>query len=218
MKVLLGAFLCLVSLAQTNLSFEVASVKDSKPGDPFTPPNFPLDEGDAYAATGGRFSAHFPLTVYITFAYKFRPTRDQMEAMLAHLPRWVATERFDIEARGAGNPTKDQMRQMMQSLLAERFQLKAHVETQQAPLYELALVKPGKLGPKLRRHAEGPPCDVSSADAFPGVCDVQSLTRKSGVNLAGSRNTTIPILAGALSGLGQLGRPVIDKTGLAGKV
>ena len=33
---------------------------------------------------------------------------------------------FDIEARAAGNPTKDQMRLMMQSLLADRFRLRVH--------------------------------------------------------------------------------------------
>jgi uncharacterized protein (TIGR03435 family) len=106
---------------------------------------------------------------------------------------------------------------MMRSLLAERFQLKVHFETQQASLYELTLVKPGKLGPKLRPHAEGPPCDVPSTEAFPRVCDVQSLIRKGSINLGGSRNTTMSLIAASLSGLGQLGRPVVDQTGLTGR-
>jgi uncharacterized protein (TIGR03435 family) len=36
------------------------------------------------------------------------------------LPAWVYSERFDIEARAPGSPTKDHMRLMMQSLLADR--------------------------------------------------------------------------------------------------
>ncbi len=49
------------------MSFEVASVKQDT--GPFRSPNFPLDAGDAYATTGGRFSADFPLVTYISFAY-----------------------------------------------------------------------------------------------------------------------------------------------------
>src|SRR5580692_11435398 len=58
------------------MAFEVASIRPSDPGK-FTPPAFPLDAGDAYASTGGRFSADFPLSVYITFAYKLSPTPEQ---------------------------------------------------------------------------------------------------------------------------------------------
>src|SRR5437016_7666798 len=61
------------------MAFEVASVKPD-PGQ-FRPPNFPLDAGDAYRPVGGRFSADFPLTTYITFAYKLSPTPDQRQAM-----------------------------------------------------------------------------------------------------------------------------------------
>ena len=81
--------------------------------------------------------------------------------MLARLPKWVDTDLFEIDAKVAGNPTKDQMRLMMQSLLAERFHLAVHYETQDIPIYALTLMKPGTWGPKLIRHADGPPCDVS---------------------------------------------------------
>src|SRR5215470_1477536 len=105
-------------------AFAVASVKvDSGP---FRSPNFPLDSGDAYRPVGNRFSADFPLATYITFAYKLSLGPDQRQAMFAHLPDWVSTERYAIEARGEGFPTKDQMRLMVQSLLAERFKLSVH--------------------------------------------------------------------------------------------
>jgi uncharacterized protein (TIGR03435 family) len=39
---------------------------------------------------------------------------------------------------------------MMQSLLAERFKLAVHFDSQVVPVLALVLVKPGKTGPKLR--------------------------------------------------------------------
>ena len=209
------------------MAFEVASIKPDKGA--FTPPNFPLDNGDAYAPTGGRFSADFPLVTYIQFAYKVRFTQEQVQSMLANLPPWVASERFAIQARGEGNPTKDQMRLMMQSLLAERFQLAVHFETRQTAVLALTLVKAGKTGPKLRPHAEGPACDAPTAEpergspacaaaVFPPKCDVQALTmRPDHTLLAGSRNTTMDLLAAGLSSLGRLDRPVVDQTGLSGR-
>ena len=49
------------------MTFEVASIK---PTDAWRGPSFPLDPGDAYTNTRGRFSAVFPLTAFIEFAYK----------------------------------------------------------------------------------------------------------------------------------------------------
>lgn len=212
------------------MAFEVASVKQD-PG-PFRPPNFPLDAGDAFRPVGGRFSADFPLATYITFAYKLTLAPDQRESLMAHLPNWVATDRFDIQARAEGNPTKDQMRLMMQSLLAERFQLAVHFETQVVPVLAMVLVKPGKTGPKLRSHSEGVPCEATPAtngppardppipdsDVFPPVCDVYMMVGKPQAMLkAGSRNTTLALLAGALPGIGRLDHPVVDRTGLTGR-
>ena len=136
-------------------AFDVASVK-LDPG-PFRPPNFPLDPGDAYRPVGGRFSADFPLSTYIAFAYKLSLSSDQRQAMLTHLPDWLATDRYAIDARAEGNPTKDQMRLMMQSLLAERFKFAAHFETRVFSALALALVKPGTTGPKLRRTPKASP-------------------------------------------------------------
>lgn len=201
-----------------NMSFEVASIK--RDTGEFRPPNFPLDPGDAYAATGGRFSADFSLATYITFAYKLSLTSEQRQAMIAQLPKWVADDRFDIQAKAAeGNPTKDQMRLMMQALLADRFHLAVHFETQESPVFALSLIKPGKLGPKLRPHAEGPPCDATpSPDVYPPKCEVTALTIRPGrMAMGGSRNTTMPLLASALPSMGRLARPVIDRTGLSGQ-
>jgi uncharacterized protein (TIGR03435 family) len=206
-------------------AFEVVSVKlDSGP---FRPPNFPLDPGDAYRPVGGRFSADFPVSTYIAFAYKLSLSADQRQAMLAHLPDWVATDRYAIEARSEGNPTKDQMRLMMQSLLAERFHFAAHFETRTFPALGLGLVKPGKTGPNLRPHSEGVPCEATPAtndpikpggNVFPPVCDVVMMTiNRDQIAKGGSRNTTMTLLAGALPGMGRLDHAVVDQTGLTGR-
>jgi len=216
------------------MAFEIASVKPSPEGE-FRGPNFPLDNGDSFVTlrTGevprGRFSARFPLVAYITFAHKIMPAPEQRRAMVAHLPRWVTTESFGIEARAPNsNATKDQMRLMMQSLLAERFHLAAHFESQTLPVFALVLAKPGKPGPDLLPHEKGPTCDSAAADAgksaadknrpFPPVCGTYALfIQANGVRRAGSRDTTMERLAGAISGFGEVERPVVDRTGLSGR-
>lgn len=212
------------------MSFEVASVKQNKSGD-FVPAKFPLDDGDAYAPIGGLFTAvGFPVITYIQFAYKLHLTPSQGAALLAGMPKWVNADRFDVEARGPAAATKDQLRLMMQSLLADRFKLAVHRETQQGPVFALVLDKPGKTGPKLIPHSQGPPCDASAlsassssappqADIFPAACDVFAIRNAQGALLLAARNITLDRMArtfGTLPGEAIINRPVINETGLAG--
>jgi len=214
------------------MEFEVASVRESKGA--FTPPNFPLDEGSAFMnmrtmePPHGRFSADFPLATYITFAYKLSLTPDQMQTMLDHLPNWVKSQRFTIHAKAEGNPTKDQMRLMMQSLLADRFHLATHFETRETAVLALVMIKPGKTGPKLLPHADGPPCDApapplgggspqGSASIFPPACDIYGMrVNRDSTRVAASRNTTMARLAATIPSFGSVDRPVVDRTGLTG--
>jgi bla regulator protein BlaR1 len=141
---------------------------------------------------------------------------------------------FEIEARAPGNPTKDQMRLMMQSLLADRFKLKVHLETREGPVFALTLVRPGRTGPKLRPHGDGPACPDSfemvpmpqpprnANDPFPPACGVTQTTRTANATLLGARDMTVEAFAeGAIYGLGSLtgevDKPVIDQTGLKGR-
>ena len=211
------------------MEFEVATIRLNKPGT-FIPPNFAMDSGDFYNPSDphGRFSADFPLSVYIQFAYKLWLTNDQVHAMLANLPKWVATDSFVIRAMAPGDPTEDQMRLMVQSLLANRFKLAVHFETQQTSVLALVLAKPGKTGPKLRPHAEGPPCSAhvtvpaqsSSAhvpDVFPPYCGgYMAMPGPNNTMLLGSRKTTMKLIAASLPSVGAVGRPVVDQTGLSG--
>lgn len=201
------------------MAFDVASVKLSKP-DTFFPPSFPLDSGDAFTnRPNGRLSAVLPLSAYISFAYKLHASRWQLHATRSHLPDWADTDRFEIQASAPANTTKDQMRLMMQSLLAERFQLAVHFETHEVPVLAMTLIKPGMPGPGLRPHDQGPPCDAPPApDLFPGVCDIVAQNFLAGGQRVGSgRNLTMTEIAWSLPGMGIIDRPVIDRTGLAGK-
>jgi len=202
--------------------FEVASVKSTKV---WHVPNLPLNTGDA-KPVGGRFSATFPLVAYITFAYKLPPYL--AAAAMAQLPKWATTDTFEIDAHAAGNPTKDQMRLMMQSLLTERFKLAVHFETREGTVLALMLVKPGQRGPKLRPHAEGPPCDDFALpapgaphDVFPQNCGTDQLNQNAnGLRRVGYRNGTMERIAETIGGYaavaGEADKTVVDRTGLAG--
>jgi uncharacterized protein (TIGR03435 family) len=203
------------TVAATKLAFDVASVRQNKSGDK-PESNFPLGPGDMYAQTGGVFSASDQtLITYIAFAYKL--TISQAETVRQHLPEWVMSDRFDIEARTeVPAPTKDQMRAMMRVLLADRFQLKVHDEARQLPVFGLVLAKPGRMGPKLAAHAaEDAACSSSTQ---PGACGGLTLLPASvpgGLHVA-ARAVTMDFLARSLMGMGALDRPVVDQTGLVG--
>ncbi len=166
-KALLLSGMAVVLMAQTLPSFDVASVKGNKSGNPAANSNFPLGPGAVYSANGGHFTAtNFSLVSYIFFAYRI--VGDQAQAVLTQLPGWVTTDRFDILANTDGDPakdTKDQMRLMMRSLLAERFKMVSHYETRQVPILAAVLVKPGKTGPQLQPHPADAACSTAVATA-----------------------------------------------------
>jgi bla regulator protein blaR1 len=211
------------------MAFDVASIKPGTP-ETFRYSPFPLDSGNAFTQTGGRFTATLPVLAIINFAYKIAPTPEQRQARLAHLPKWVDTDLFLIEAKAPSNTTKDQFRLMMQTLLADRFNLAVHFESREASVYALSLIKAGKLGPNLRPHSEGPPCpatgnmDSPLADAkvFPSICQAYMFERTSDHMRGrwGGRNITMASLANALPHVPFAGapidRPVVDETGLNG--
>jgi len=218
------------------MAFDVASVKPGN-GD-ILEPAFPINASDSYKPTGGYLRGSFTVLTYIEFAYKLWLPATVEREMLANAPRWVSEDFYAIEARAPiPNPTKDQMRLMMQSLLAERFKLRVHFETKEMPVYALTVVKAGKLGPKLIPHAGGRPCGEfldpyytpapdrvsrgeveAGPDNFPAYCDSIGLFPKpGGVIVLGYRNATMDMIAASLSGAVGKGRPVIDRTGLAGR-
>ncbi len=208
------------------MEFEVASVRLNLGS--HEPSTFRLSSDDAYTPTGGLLIADYPLTTYIEFAYKLSLTREQWRTMYGHLPNWVQTDNYAIHARtDRTDPTKDQMRLMMQSLLKERFGLVVHLETQETPVLEMTLMKPGTLGPQLHRHEDGPACDLKVAriagaelkdtDIFPSQCGgVEAEFRPNQTILMGSRNVAMGAIADSFE-IGRVDRPVVDATGLTGR-
>lgn len=214
------------------MSFDVASVKPSRKA---WYPGFPMDNSNVYIPQG-RFSASLDLWSYIAFAYKLGPSLEQRRDAVAKYPKGLSTDDlFEIDARAEGKRGKDQIRLMLQSLLAERFKLVVHFETREVPVLALTLARQGKTGPKLRPHEEGPPCpDVAAtppmpappaaapvSGVFPANCDSPQVANQlSSVWLAGARNITTPLLAESIYrwgvGAGDVDKPVVDQTGLTG--
>lgn len=208
--------------------FDVASIRRSEPGT-FLRPNMVLNSEDTPVPPGGLFVADFPLQIFIEFAWKIMPSHEQEDAMLAHLPRWVATDHFVIRAQFTGSPTKDQIRLMMQSLLADRFKLAVHFENRDVPVFALVVDKQGKLGPRIRPHDEGAPCgkalavpaDRTSPAVPPGgflahCGGVQAIDGPNHTMLVGARNVALDHFVGYLSDFVDPGRPIVDQTGLSG--
>ncbi len=168
------------------VSFEVASVKPSAPN---------IRGYSIQTPAGGRVVVrNAPLLTVIATAYnvEYQPFR------LTGVPGWVKSERFDIEAK-AHDPkaSKEDLRRMLQSLLAERFGLASHRETRDLPMYSLVVVK---AGPRL-----SPPEHTTGGHGVD--------FRDGGTRLIG-RNATMADLAEALSF--RVERPVIDNTGVPG--
>lgn len=234
------------------LEFDVVSIRAIKPGelniqceptsangwcgriwaDTF---NIPFGPDDAFRPTGGYFTATAPAVMLVSFAYKI--TTSQRSALRASAPKWALDEPYQIKARTSDpNVTKDQMRAMVRSLLADRFHLVVHTETRETPVFAVVLAKPGKLGPNLRPHPAGESCSSAAAGldepvvngvypdqktlpgGFPVLCGtfVRLPPSAPALRHEGGRNMAIATIATAFTGLGDLGRPAVDQTGLKG--
>jgi uncharacterized protein (TIGR03435 family) len=212
--------------------FDVATVRQNTTSPPKAMySGFPLGPGDVYVRYGGTFrAANLPLVAYIVFAYKINP--NQEESLLSQLPEWATTDRFDIQGQAQGNPTKDQMRLMMQSLLADRFHLIIRYETRQVSILALTVDQPGKLGPLLRKHPDDSPCATSPVPPsppptappqlldtrFPATCGgiLRMPASTAGRFRSGARNVTMELIANSMADGEGIDRPVLDKTGLEG--
>ena len=192
--------------------FEVASVRPSR-AEEAADVNVPLTANDFYPPNHGVFSAKgIPLVNLIAFAYKL-PTFEE-KAMAEKAPAWVSDERFTVEARSKGEPTKDEMRGMMRALLAERFGLVVHKETRQVAELGMVPARAGQVGPAVHVAAScvEVPGQMSGCGGFGFAPGSGPAKRK----IAG-RDLTMAGVASAVSAVGGLGRPVVDGTGLAGK-
>lgn len=139
------------------ISFEAASLKPSAPGSEGIPSNFLYGSDPEKIPNGLLTGRNIALFMYIAFAYKL--DRIQSIAPMPTLPSWARQARFDIDARPPGRDvTRDQVRLMMQSLLADRFRLAVHFDTKPGSAYALVLAKPGKPASQVRTYPDGFRC------------------------------------------------------------
>lgn len=173
---------------------------------------FPLGPGDAFSQTGGRFKATDNLLHYLGFAYKLSP--EQMTALAHEAPQWVVAVPFKIEAESSRpNVSKDQMRWMMQSLLAGRFHLAIHAEERTFPMYELTVNDPGQARRELRLHANRSNCTTGSSKSGCGS-EIVTLDCTSCREIE-AKGLSMGQFAAFLTRQTKLG-VVVDQTGLSG--
>jgi uncharacterized protein (TIGR03435 family) len=205
---LLSAVLVSISAFGQRPEFEVASIKPS-------PPTAPAQVSIGVHIDGARVSySSLALKDYIRLAYR-------VKLYQAQGPDWIASERYEIAATLPAGANRDQVPDMLQTLLADRFQLKMHHETKEFPVYALVV---GKGGLKMKESA----IDSDSPDAAKAPVNVTASGSAAGTTVnygAGSSFTFANnrfegkklSMADLADTLGRfVDRPVIDMTELKG--
>jgi uncharacterized protein (TIGR03435 family) len=190
------AFLCLVFAASIAFaqSFDVASVKPSARA-------VGKDYRGALVFGPERVSArNMSLKGLIVEAYHVQPFQ------VSGGPGWLDLDEFDIDARAGGTATKDQLRGMLQALLAQRFHLAIHRDSKEMRVYALSV---DKGGPRLHA-ATGELRPTTSPQDFHG--DMRQLANliSIGLTIPTIDDPTRPAIASGAP------VPVLDKTGLDG--
>jgi len=188
----------------TEPRFEVASVKRA------TETSGKVRVGDqiwtsagASFKPGGAFEAvNATLESIIRLAYGLR----EFETLGA--PEWINTDRFDIQARGPQGAVESDGPRRLQSLLSERFALKAHRETRDRPIYALVLARAnGSLGPRLRQSQVPSTSGLGNGQCTPPGPPGPFNMRLCGVTMAQFVARYLPMYTG---------RTIVDRTGLTG--
>jgi uncharacterized protein (TIGR03435 family) len=183
-----------IQSSQTMPPFDVTSVKLNNSGEG----NFGMSISD----TSGTLTAtNVPVEMMIEYAY------DVKSDHIFGLSGPVQDAHFDVQAKvlpkeDAKQPklADQQLQVMMIPLLADRFHLKAHVETKTMPVYDLVVIHGG---PKVKLSTEA--AQSSSID----------MSANNANRILNAKAASMPDLAQALSDL--VHRQVIDKTGLSGR-
>jgi uncharacterized protein (TIGR03435 family) len=191
-------------------SFEVASIK------PAASSPISCSGGPGTTDPGMWKCSSVPLSFLISNAYG-------LEMYQFTAPVWMRGATFDITAKVPAGTTKEQFQRMQQNLLVERFKLTLHHEQKEMVVYELTVAKSGL---KMKESAPGAPAVPVDPwagpqysvgkDGYPvfpagrgGLAGMSGRYRWTGVNLSMQEIVkALPL---------QLGRPVIDATGLKGR-
>jgi len=133
---------------------------------------------------------------------------------IVNAPGWVDADRFDVVARAPARSTRPELQEMLQSLLIERFKLKAHRGSKEVPIYALTLAGHGSPGPDLTPSQLD--CRANAGETSP--CGLSGTTGRligRGVTMAGLlRPLAEHLHAGSRIIVDQL---LVDRTGLSGR-
>jgi bla regulator protein BlaR1 len=198
--------------SSTPVFFEAAAVKPNKSGERAAR----IEE-----EPGGRYTAaNASLRILILRAYQIS------ENQLVGAPDWAQDERFDINAKLEREPPSVPRGQpgerllALRSLLAERFKLLIHRETREFPMYALVMARADrKPGPLLKpslidcspEATQARMAAIQAGKPVSGVCG-----RRVASGLIQFGGLPLSEFAGALSNSPDIGRSVVDRTGLTG--
>jgi uncharacterized protein (TIGR03435 family) len=229
----MGATVTLVSaaaFAQTPaaapLVFEVASIKPSAPPDQAKIMSGQFRAG--MSVDGSRVDLRFmSIADLVRTAYKIKPhqliTPDWMKGQIMSM-----NDRWDIQAKLPDGTNKDQVPEMLQALLVERFKLKVHKEAREQPVYGLVVAKGGpklKESPREEEPKEGEPKTPSNAVSVrqeggsmvvkTGAGGAMKMTMGPNMTMRmESEKVTMEQFADMLTGF--VDKPVVDMTELKG--
>jgi bla regulator protein BlaR1 len=190
------------------LRFETASLRRNEGvGNPMT--QFTEDAGGKPGVgLDGRIqwltATNTTARVLLLLAYELREFHQ-----IDNAPGWVDSDRFDVVANAPSRATPQQAREMLQSLLAERFKLEAHRGSKEFPIYALVLGRPdGSPGPRMTPSQ----IDCRSRSGDCGLSGAAGRLAGRGVTMAQLSR----LLAMQLGTQIRFDRPVTDRTGLSG--
>jgi uncharacterized protein (TIGR03435 family) len=165
---------------------------------------------------GGRFMAtNVSLGMLIGSAYQL------LGFEILGGPDWLESARFDVAASAGYDAPVTHMRLMLQTLLAERFKLRADTQTRELPVYALLMARSdGRLGPQLRRTPLSIDCYAAPTPPPGEVPPTAALPPCGFFGLASDRSN-LAFRGMTMEAIGRLlkpmvGRNVIDRTGRAG--
>lgn len=197
------------SVAAQDSVIEVVSIKPTPPG----------TAGGSFGNRpgGGIVTVNMPMSSLISLAYQL-PNSTNIEGA----PDWFQRQGFDVNAKYTGRLTPEQTRAAWQAVFADRFKLKARIETREVAAFNVVLDRPERGVPQGLTKI-----DVDCAarnDAFrrgetpPDLKLLPSGITPCGASYRGSTITSggMPISQFVWSIQNGLGRILIDKTGLEG--
>ena len=134
-------------------------------------------------------------------------------------PEWIATERYDINAKLPADVSPDKLPEMMQALLTDRFGIRLHHEKKEMPVFALLLGKPPlRLKEIVIDPNAAPPTSVQVTGTGSAAGIAVNLGNGSSYTLAGGKFEAKKVDAAAIAAVLErfTDRPVMDSTDLKG--